>query len=555
MKLPKLLDCTLRDGGYINGWQFSHAFAENLCRCASAAGVDVIELGFIDPGEDDPTPWMNLAQDVVETLRKSISGDTKLAAMINFGSVPFDEIPESKDLGIDIIRVATAQSKAPEATAYAAKLSEKGYQATINYMGVSNYSNEEVVSLLDLINQFEHSIEYFYVADSFGSLLPSRTREIFRVLRFGTKARLGFHPHNNLQLAFANCLEAIDAGVDIVDSSVYGMGRGAGNLFTEAIIAYYESRDPVKYSLRPILQFVDMFMEPMKAQFDWGYSLPQLISGAYRCHPNYPTFLLEEKAFTADDIYLMLKFLPDDQRARFSEATLSTIKTNHLVNLARSSDIRISQGLHGACKHSGGKALIVCGGSSVSENCETLKRFVEQEQLTVVSVNNPQPPLCANFVFFGNRRRLLQNHTRIDKEAEVILSPEITPETAAQAGVAGASRINVLKAIEASSVADRFQNWIPGNSATEAILGLIQVGFTKLYLCGLDGYGGEGDYYYDEKDLLEGDDTIARVNLEINAELERALSVTHEMGADFKIITPTRFAKFYSNQTIEGSHD
>ena len=349
MKLPKLLDCTLRDGGYINEWTFSWHFANALYHAVSEGGADYIEVGFFEPGNNSGLPWTNLTSVDLQRLRREIPNGTQIAVMINYGSVDLDSVPDRAEYPADLIRVATPKSQAKEGTDFAAKLRKKGYETTINYMGVSNYTNAEILELIGIINDYKTEVDYFYVADSFGSLLPARTREIFTTLRFGTDALLGFHPHNNLQMAFANCLEAIEAGVDIIDGSVFGMGRGAGNLFTDAVIAYFETIEPERFQVMPILQFADLYMEEIKQQYSWGYSLPQLLSGILKCHPNYPTNLLKQKAYTADDIYRMLKHLSEEEKPRYSNQVACSMKENHFRALAADSLVSVSSNLKALC--------------------------------------------------------------------------------------------------------------------------------------------------------------------------------------------------------------
>lgn len=540
MKLPKFLDCTLRDGGYINEWKFSWHFANALYHSVSEAGADFIEVGFFEPGKESGLPWTNLSSADLLRLRQASPAGTKIAVMINYGSVDLASVPNRSEYSADLIRVATPKSKSREATEFAAALSERGYQTTVNYMGISNYTNAEILELLDLMNEFKDQVDYFYVADSFGSLLPKRTHEIFTTLRFGTDAALGFHPHNNLQLAFANCLEAIDAGVDIIDGSVFGMGRGAGNLFTDAMLAYYEQQDPEHYRLLPILQFADLYMEEMKKSYNWGYSLPQLLSGVFHCHPNYPTNLLREKAYTADDIYRMLRYLPDDQKPRFSNASLDEIKKQHLGHIAEKMDVRISPTMERLCGDSKQAALLVCGGRSVIDQQEEIEAFIARENPAVFSVNNPNPPIRTSGVFFGNRRRLLQYHGQVDCEGEVILGPEIHDGAEANFSFDKVSRVNPLRVLPEGE--SGFPMGTPTNSAFEAVLGLVQLGYQKLYICGLDGYlAGHASHYYEEHDAIELPDEFQAQNKVIAAELKATQQLAEQLGFELSTITPSQF--------------
>lgn len=541
MKLPKLLDCTLRDGGYINNWSFSKHFGEALYRAVSNAGCDYIEVGFMEPNANDfGSPWTNLSNEYLAELRQKVVQGTKIAVMINYGSVDLEDVPNAADYNADMIRVAASQENAQPASAFAAALTAKGYETTVNYMGISNYSNEEILSLVDLMNQYKRDVNYFYVADSFGSLMPKRTREIFTTLRFGTDACLGFHPHNNLQLAFANCLEAMEAGVDIIDGSVYGMGRGAGNLFTEAMLAYYEQQEPEQYRLLPVLQFADLYMEELKKSFDWGYTLPQLLSGVMRCHPNYPTKLLREKAYTADDIYRMLQHLPEDNKQRFTSDSLNFLKQQHMLVTSEEKDVNVSPSMADLCRKSQQSALLICGGRSVVEQKNLIEEFISNHSLAVFSVNNPSPPIATNGVFFGNRRRLLKNFDQIVHEGEVIFGPGIHEAADTDFCFPNISRVNPLKLLPNDDLP--FSSLLPSNSAVLGILGLIQCGFSKIFVCGLDGYGQGDNYYYKELDQIAGESDRARENALIQSELDTLDGLRSRLGFSVEIITYSLFS-------------
>lgn len=539
MKLPQILDCTLRDGGYINNWNFSQNFAKSLYSSVSDSGCSYMEAGFFSPGSQSGLPWTNLTKPDIEMLRVAKPNGCKIAVMINYGEVDLKDIPAASEYGADMIRVACTKEKAEEATKFAADLSKHGYETTVNYMGISNYSNEEILALIPLMNRFHKEIKFFYVADSFGSLLPKRAREVFSTLRFGTKTSLGFHAHNNLQLAFANCLEAIDAGVDIIDGSIFGMGRGAGNLYTDAILAYYEQRDPSNYHLIPILQFADLHMEQHKDLYSWGYSLPQLLSGIFHCHPNYPTNLLREKRYTADDIYRMLRHLSDDKKSRFDNAQLESMKSHHLETLTSKIVFSVTSTMTKLCEHKNAHALLVCGGQSVVRHLSLIENFISKEQPAVFSVNNPDPPLSNHGIFFGNRRRLLQYFDHVNIDNEVILGVDIHNSATEDFSLNKVSRINPLQGIDKPSP---FPLGLPTNSAIEAILALVQIGFKRITICGMDGYDvNMPSHYYTENDAVSLPEEFQIQNRSIEIELEALNSLSNQLMFSISFITPSRF--------------
>ena len=306
---------------------------------------------------------------------------------------------------------------------------------------------------------------------------------------------------------------------------------------------HYEQRDPARYHLVPVLQFADLYMEAQKASYSWGYSLPQLLSGIFHCHPNYPTNLLREKAYTADDIYSMLRHLPESQKSRYSVEQLEAMKEGHISKLAADAAVDCSSSVRALCATHQQRALLVCGGSSVGAYQEQIARFIEVSNVSVFSVNNPRPPLPADGVFFGNRRRVLQYFDRICADSEVIFSPEIHAGAEVNFALQKVSRVNALKIIPEGS--SPYPMVLPSNSAIEAILGLVQLGYQEVFICGLDGYtGGQPSHYYTEQDAVSVPEEIAKQNALIQDELKATQSLAEQLNFSFSIITPTLFEEF-----------
>jgi len=313
------------------------------------------------------------------------------------------------------------------------------------------------------------------------------------------------------------------------------------------MLAYYEQCDPERYHLVPVLQFADLYMEAQKESYTWGYSLPQLLSGIFHCHPNYPTNLLREKAYTADDIYGMLRHLPEANKSRYSTEQLEKMKGGHFSKLAEGAAVESSSSIRALCAQHQQRALLVCGGSTVGAYQESITKFIETSAVSVFAVNNPQPPLPTDGVFFGNRRRVLQYFDKIASDAEVIFGPEIHAGAEVNFALEKVSRVNALKIMPEGR--SPYPMALPSNSAIEAILGLVQLGYKEVFICGLDGYtGGQPSHYYAEQDAVSVPEEIAKQNELIADELKVTQSLAKQLGFSFSIITPTLFQD-YSAET------
>ncbi|WP_366289458.1 aldolase catalytic domain-containing protein [Paenibacillus sp. AN1007] len=281
----KIVDCTIRDGGLVNNWDFSVDFVQKLYAGLNEAGVDYMEIGYKNSpkllkGSEDAGPWRFLNDDF---LRKVIpqKGNTKLSALVDVGRVDENDILPRSESMLDLIRVACYSKDVDKALALVQTFHDRGYETTLNIMALSNVMENELLEAFELIK--ESSVDVVYIVDSYGSLDHNDVK--YLVEKFKThlpNKRLGVHTHNNMQLAFSNTLVAAELGVELLDASVYGMGRAAGNCPTELLVAHLKG---TKYNLRPVLDVLEQLMVPLREKEEWGYILPYMITGALDEHP------------------------------------------------------------------------------------------------------------------------------------------------------------------------------------------------------------------------------------------------------------------------------
>ncbi|PYY28551.1 aldolase catalytic domain-containing protein [Paenibacillus illinoisensis] len=281
----KIVDCTIRDGGLVNNWDFSVDFVQQLYAGLNEAGVDYMEIGYKNSpkllkGAEEAGPWRFLNDDF---LRKVIpqKGNTKLSALVDVGRVDENDILPRSESMLDLIRVACYSKDVDKALALVQIFHDRGYETTLNIMALSNVMENELLEAFELIK--ESSVDVVYIVDSYGSLDHNDVK--YLVEKFKThlpNKRLGVHTHNNMQLAFSNTLVAAELGVELLDASVYGMGRAAGNCPTELLVAHLKG---TKYNLRPVLGVLEQLMVPLREKEEWGYILPYMITGALDEHP------------------------------------------------------------------------------------------------------------------------------------------------------------------------------------------------------------------------------------------------------------------------------
>lgn len=279
----KVLDCTIRDGGICNNWVFDHKLVNMCFEALAEARVDYMEVGYrTRPGVFDSAktgPWRFCEESELEKVVQP--GRIKLSTMADIGKVTRGEIPLKRDSVIDVVRVATYIHQMDEALAIVDHCLESGYETFLQLMAVSEVDADALDAALKRVART--GVHAVALVDSYGALYPYHVRYLIRKYTnlLGNDIRVGAHFHNNQQQAFANTIAAIDEGVDWVDATIHGIGRGAGNCPLELLLFYL---DNPKYDARPVLDLVDEFVT-LREELRWGYHLPYAITGYYNVHP------------------------------------------------------------------------------------------------------------------------------------------------------------------------------------------------------------------------------------------------------------------------------
>ena len=286
----KVVDATLRDGGLVNDFRFSDDFVRALYAADLAAGVDYMEVGYkADRDIFDETKfgkWKFCRDEDVAAVLGGRTSRMKLACMADVGRCNFRrDICAKGNSPIDMYRIATYADTIPEAIGMLEYCDKLGYETTVNIMAISRESVETVQRTLDMLGG--SPAKAIYLVDSYGALYPDGVRALAETyLAAGQKYQkeIGIHAHNNQNLAFANTLTCYAAGVNYLDATVSGMGRGAGNCALELLLAYLKGR----FDLAPVLAFLEAgHMQRLKeAGAMWGYDLAYLVTGLYNRHPS-----------------------------------------------------------------------------------------------------------------------------------------------------------------------------------------------------------------------------------------------------------------------------
>lgn len=317
-----MLDCTLRDGGYINNWKFSKSFLTDYVNLMNSITVDFVEIGFINKTIEYKGnivgPCRNINKEYLDLFKNT---NFKISVMGDYQDINMTLLEDKSNLQIiDLVRVAFHIHDLEKAINVCIKIKNLGYKVSVNAMAITNYSERDLETLFNLVNH--NSLDILYIADSYGSLNNSEIKDY--IGKFENRlcnTSVGIHLHNNMNNAFSNFLASQDILTNkplYIDSTLFGMGRGAGNLATELVINY---NDLDTQLIIETLLFIDKHIYPLfnnNTNTNWGYDLDYFLSGILKIHPNYINKFRQIDITLSKKILLLSRIIDDNKHTMFS---------------------------------------------------------------------------------------------------------------------------------------------------------------------------------------------------------------------------------------------
>lgn len=333
MQKINLLDCTLRDGGYINDWNFGEKAIADIAEKLADSGVEILELGFL---KDEQYIADRVVFNSMSQVKKLIGKKRPnllyavMAEVVN--PIPLEMIDPADAESADIIRVIVWKTKRLEDGTeidalqdgfdYCKGIVEKGYKLCVQPARVDQYSDEEFVQMVQMFQQLDPLA--IYVVDSWGTQNPEELLHYMHLADDTMKQGicLGYHGHNNMMQVLSVTQAMLKEGFDreiIIDASVYGIGRGAGNLNLEIIAKYMNEHWGKDYHVEPMLEVFDEYIKAIYEQEQWGYSVPFYLTATYNCNPNYGRFFMREKIEETSRMLRMLAAMNKKDRVIYTQ--------------------------------------------------------------------------------------------------------------------------------------------------------------------------------------------------------------------------------------------
>ena len=420
----RLLDCTLRDGGYYNNWDFPTPLARRYVSGLSAAGIHTIELGFRTlEAEKYLGAFAHTTDNYLESL--NLPCGPTYGVMVNAKElVSYHEGPaaavdhifaNSTNSPVDLVRVATTLHEVTTLETSVRRLVELGYRIGLNLMQIHSLSPHDIEDFGSWATSVGAEVAYF--ADSFGVLNPSDIDPIVQALKRGFNGPLGCHLHDNRAMAMANTLAAVDAGVSWVDGTIRGMGRGPGNARTEYLAIELSKRGLLEIDLAPLMPVVEQDFAALHEEFKWGTNLHYMLSGTHAVHPTYVQRMLADPRFSPEQIVESIETLGIDGGSSFD------------LDQAAQDAVRSSGGAPGSWDASGwckGRPVLILGpGDTIIHRREDLENFVEAHEVTVLNLNlRPiiRPELIDAYVVCNPSRARLDD-VLVESNDRVVFAP------------------------------------------------------------------------------------------------------------------------------------
>ncbi len=427
-----LLDCTLRDGGYINDWEFGYSNLLSAFERLINAGVDIIEIGFLDQRREfDINRSIMPSTECVAKIWGNIDKKNSIVVgMIDYGTCSVEQLQPCSESYLDGIRVIFKKHIMHEAMEFCRQVKALGYKVFSQMVSITSYSDEELEEFTILAN----SVQPYAVSmvDTYGLLYKDNLLHYFQYLdqHLDTGIRLGYHAHNNFQLAYSNCMEVLRSKARrdlIIDATLYGMGKSAGNAPIELVAMHLNEHYGKTYDMAQLLEAIDGNIMKIYQKHPWGYNLFFYLAASNSCHPNYVQFLMNKHTLSIKSINSILCEIEPEKKLLYSKEHIEQLYYDYLNQECddNAANMELS-------KRFSGKTILILGpGKSIQSRQDTILEFIGSEHPIVIAINFIPDGYPVDYVFLSNPRRYIHllNKLRQNTQSVQIIATSNVTET------------------------------------------------------------------------------------------------------------------------------
>lgn len=489
MKNVKILDCTLRDGGRIINCAFPNSQIKDIAYRLADANIDIIEVGFLRDAKSVNYQGNNTFFTDVDQIRPFVNRkkDTMYVAFIDYGMFDFSTLKPYDGTSIDGLRIGFTrknfENDHEEILECLAEVKQKGYKLFVQGVNSLGYTDRELLGIVDIVNQIQP--EGFGIVDTYGAMYMDDVDRLYTIVdhNLDENIAIDFHSHNNYQLSFAFAQEIIRLSNGkrevIIDGTLNGMGKCAGNLNTELLVDYLVRKRNYDYDFDAILDIIDDHIYNYHLQHQWGYSIPALMGGIYRSHPNNIIYLTEKFRLATKDIKYIISMIDPDKRMRYDYDNIQRLyqEYNH-VKVDDKENLALLQRIL-----KGKKILLLMPGQSISQYKDEILKKIEVENLFVITVNFRDETFdkYSELAFWGSQKRY-EHYTDLRKEVTSLITSNIESDM----------EDDII--VNYDSFVDRTQEY--SDNASLMLMRILQrVGVVSYYVAGFDGFTVNGSYY------------------------------------------------------------
>lgn len=537
MKHTKLLDCTLRDGAYLIDKTFGETTIKGIISGLVKSRIDFIEVGFFqNEGFGEGKTVFKNSADVKRYIPKDKQG-CKFTVLADYSRYSIENLDDRTDDSIDAIRECFFKSERFDALNVCKKIKEKGYKLFVQPVDILGYSDVELIEFLQAVNEIEPYC--LSIVDTFGSMYQDDLHRVFELINHNLTptCKIGFHSHNNMQLSNALSQEFIRMSAGkrevVVDGTLSGMGRGAGNTPIELVAQYMTSKLNYSYDMDAILDVIDCYMDNIRSRCSWGYTTQYFVAGSYSAHVNNIAYLSQKNSIRSKDIRYILNKIGASERKRYNYELLEKTYLE-LVN----SEIDDTAGISRLMEQIGKKpVLILVPGHTVVTEADSIDNFIAENNPAIISVNFVHDTIKADYVYMSNVKRYeyWKNSDKFVSGMKILTSNiSDSPDNEKTIVISFTSLIKC--------------GWEHFDNSTIMLLRLLdKLGVSSIAIAGFDGYSfnGEQKSNYISR-FLESSAALVdpiSTNTEISEMLADYISTRQHKETPIKFVTHSRFEK------------